>query len=177
LPDLGCGTIAVVEAGGHVGRLAIVVVGFVAMASVAVGEAGDTPEAVETAAPRFPWIALQARVSATVEVDLEVAPDGVPVSATARMVSTNVKDSGVKALGLFKDDSEAAALKWRFAPTPDGDAGPRYATLTFVFTARQSDLTDNPERVHREVVTRGPLKLEVIETLYRVYSSGEARRE
>jgi hypothetical protein len=78
------------------------------------------PVVVSAVAPRFPDIAVQARVSTTLEVCVAVGADGVP--------STAALDPPFR---IMKPAVEAAALQWRFAPAAS-DTEPQKVRLRFV---------------------------------------------
>lgn len=81
----------------------------------------DGPAAVTAVAPRFPDIAVQARVSTSLEICVAVGPDGVPLSA--------VLDPPFR---IMQPATEAAALLWRFEPAPHAQEV-RHVRLRFVF--------------------------------------------
>jgi hypothetical protein len=78
------------------------------------------PAVITAVAPRFPDIAVQARVSTTLEVCVAMGADGVPVAAEL--------DPPFR---IMKPATESAALLWRFTPAPN-QTEPRKVRLRFV---------------------------------------------
>jgi len=81
----------------------------------------SAPEVISTSLPSYPPIARVANVIGTVNVDVTVAEDGTVAFAKA-----------IDGHPLLRSVSEAAALKWAFAPSK-GNVEPRVVRLTFTF--------------------------------------------
>jgi TonB family protein len=161
---------------------ALLALGLVAGVRELTLESGDsTPgevDVTERVAPQFPRIAVQARISAEVAVDVRVAADGHPVSAEARVLSTNVPSSSARVSSMFEAPAVDAALQWRFKSALPIDEE-RKVTITFIFTAKVNDspVENNEQQAQREIVIRKPLELEVIEAPYVCYLPGETTRK
>jgi TonB family protein len=83
------------------------------------GQSSESPRVVAAAAPVYPPIAIAARASSDVIVEVKIAADGNVSTANAR--------SGHP---LLQQAAVVAARRWKFEPA---GAGARTATLTFTF--------------------------------------------
>ena len=130
---------------------------------------------IERVAPKFPSLPLQARISATVSVDVTLSGEGHPVAVTSNVTSSNMALPSAGISAMFQEAAEAAALEWRFASVPPKN-GTRRLTIEFIFTSKQNDgpVENNEQKAQREVVVKGPLTLEVIESQYVCYTPGES---
>src|SRR6266481_6670133 len=86
---------------------------------------------IEAVAPVYPVMALNAGVSGTVSLEVQVDQHGV-VTSVRTLVGPE----------LLRKVSERAASRWRFRPTPES-AGSRSEDLIFVFSLMQGSPTSD----------------------------------
>ena len=103
------------------------------------------PQVIVAVAPRFPDIAVQARIGTTLEVCVDIGADGVPVKAEL-----------IPPFRIFEVATEEAALRWRFAPSEKSNS-PRRVRLRFVLKLIQRDGAPAEETT----VFRPPYEVEV----------------
>ena len=133
--------------------------------------ASDEPlTVVEAVAPEWPPIALQARVSLAVAVDLEVDESGQVTSAKPRV------DATVPVAALFEKPTRDAALQWRFTPAAPG-SGPRPVTITFTYKSKENDrpIESHQQLEQRKVAFKPPLEIELTAAPYVCYTPGEIK--
>lgn len=108
---------------------------FAAPASRSKPQAAEPAAVVAAVAPAFPAIAVVARASGEVVVEVKINNAGEVSTARAK--------SGHP---LLRRAAEAAARRWKFAPAA-GPADPRAASLTFVFNIseeRKAEVASTP---------------------------------
>jgi TonB family protein len=116
------------------------------LASRNAGQSALSPKVVAAAAPFYPPIAMAARASSDVVVEVKIGTDGNVSSASAR--------SGHP---LLQHAATLAARRWRFEPAADG-SGVRTASLTFTF--RLNEEKKPPAEI--TPVFMPPYKVEII---------------
>ncbi len=103
------------------------------------------PRVVAAVAPRFPDIAVQARITTTLEVCVDIGADGVPVAAQL-----------IPPFRILKLAVEEAALRWRFEPI-DAAGALQHVRLRFVLKLIPRDSSPAEETA----VFRPPYEVEV----------------
>jgi len=104
------------------------------------------PIVVSAAAPRFPAIAAQARISGVFDVCVTLSQEGVPQAADLVLQPAHVMGEVIK----------PAALLWRFKPTAEA-AEPRRVRLRFVFGLIPRD----SQQAEETAIFRPPYEVEV----------------
>ena len=107
------------------------------------------PSVVSAVAPEYPNIALQARVSGVIPVEVEIGLDGVPVSARAKLDGPS----------LLSGAAEATALRWRFAPSDASQRDATHVTLRFSFLVRSDWVCNQP--AEQAVTFKPPFEVEL----------------
>jgi len=134
--------------------------------------ASDEPlTVVEAVAPEWPPIALQARVSLAVQVDVEVDEAGQVTAAKPRV------DPAVPIAALFEKPTRDAALQWRFTPAAAAGSGPRSVMITFTYTSKTNDrpIENHQQLEQRKVAFKPPLEIELTAAPYVCYTPGEIK--
>lgn len=106
----------------------------------------ESPQVVAAAAPFYPPIAMAARASSDVVVEVKVGTDGNVLSASARSGHPLLQQAGV-----------LAARRWKFEPAVEG-SGIRTANLTFTF--RLNEEKRQPAEI--TPVFMPPYKVEIV---------------
>jgi hypothetical protein len=136
---------------------------------------GAPPAVIEAVPPEYPWLPLQARVSAVVQVDVEVPSSGVPASAKPRVTSAAFE----KLAPMFEGAAKAAALRWRFAELSPDDGRLRHATVTFTFKAKANDnpIENYQQQAQLKTVFKAPLEMEITAAPYVCYLPAVKKRK